>query len=143
MIKSQFIDALSRWGAEGLERFSVAGIGREFSPALSHICFKFKSEAEYAAYVVAMETQGAVTRMVHNGKEIVWCRLHSPALHGNLRLEWLELVEPKFEPPAVSGVSGIGYVVPGLPDVVKIPSQDGAVTFRYQPRHAAELARNT
>ena len=143
MIKGQFIDALVRWGAEGLERFSAAGIGGGLSPILSHICFKFKSEAEYAAYLMAVQTQGTVTRMIHNGKEIVWCRLHSPVQHNALQLEWLELVEPKFEHPAVSGVSSIGYAVPGLSDVVKLPSQDGAVIFRYQPRHAAELVRNS
>ncbi|MGZ9108966.1 MAG: hypothetical protein ACXW4B_09125 [Micavibrio sp.] len=143
MIKRQFIDALVRWGAEGLERFSAARIENGLSPVLSHICFKFQSDAEYAAYVMAMQTQGTVTRVIHNGKEIVWCRLYSPVQHNALQLEWLELVEPKFEHAAISGVSSIGYAVPGLSDVVKMPSQDGAVTFRYQPHHAAELARNT
>lgn len=140
MMKNQFTDALTRWGAEGVERFRAEGPPGEVTPALSHVCFKFGSAADYAAAKAMAGDLGAVIRKNHNGKEIVWCRLHDPVQSKGLRLEWLELVEPKGEPAAISGISAIGYAVSGLAEVVKIPSRDGGVIFRYQSRHAAELA---
>lgn len=106
-------------------------------PALSHLCFKFKSEADYRTTIQSAQNLGAITLKEFGGKEITWCRLSAPILS----LEWLELVQPKTEANAYNGLTAIGYAVPALKDVVKIQSKDGKITFRYQPLHAKELAQ--
>jgi len=83
---------------------------------------------------------GPITVQEFGGKEISWCHLHEPWMSGQLQLAWLELVEPKLEPHLCDAITSIGYAVPGLPQVIKIPSRDESVIFRYQARHARDLA---
>lgn len=106
-------------------------------PQLSHLCFKFKSEADYRATIESARHLGSVNHKEFGGKEITWCRLNAPIL----TLEWLELVQPKTETNAFNGITAIGYAIPELTDVVKIKSSDPAVIFRYQAPHANTLAK--
>jgi|GEM_PF-5718349 hypothetical protein len=109
----------------------------ETIPQLSHLCFKFKSEADYRATIESAQHLGVINHKEFGGKEITWCRLNAPILS----LEWLELVQPKTESNAYNGLTAIGYAVPELATAVKIQSADGKITFRYQPKHAAQLAQ--
>ena len=134
-MKDQFMAALQNLAHEGVDAFKAQHPGE---PRLSHICFKFPDDAAFRQGIDSAETLGGVTHKSFGGKEIIWCKLNEPAIAGRLTLEWLELVEP--EPGQTPhGVTAIAYAVPGLDSVVKIPSADGTVTFRFQGRHAAEL----
>ncbi|MBI2234817.1 MAG: hypothetical protein HYU57_07550 [Micavibrio aeruginosavorus] len=136
---AQAATALGDYALAGIAAFR-AGQGRDSAaPALSHLCFKFRDQAAYQSAIAAARTIGAVTQKDFKGKQITWCRLHKPIPAGDLRLEWLELVEPVDAPNADNAVTAVGYAVADLADVVKIPSADGKIVFRYQARHAAEL----
>lgn len=133
--------ALGDYAFTGIEAFR-AGQGRDSAaPALSHLCFKFRDHAAYESAIAAARVVGTVTQKDFKGKQITWCRLHQPIPADDLRLEWLELVQPADTPHTDNGITAVGYAVAGLADVVKIPSPDGRVIFRYQSHHAAELAR--
>ncbi len=135
-MKGQFMAALHNLAQDGVNAFKAQHPGE---PRLSHICFKFPDDAAFRQGIANAEKLGGVTHRSFGGKEIIWCKLHEPALAGSLTLEWLELVEPEMG-QTPHGVTAIAYAVPGLDSVVKIPSADGTVTFRFQGRHAAELA---
>lgn len=138
---TQAATALGGYALAGIEAFR-AGQGRDSAaPVLSHLCFKFRDQAAYESAVAAARVIGAVTQKDFKGKQITWCRLHQPIPAGALRLEWLELVEPAGAPNPDNAVTAIGYAAGYLTDVVKISSADGKIVFRYQARHAAELAR--
>ena len=140
-LKQQFIDAFTKHAPDGIARFK-----NEYpdspAPRLSHVCFKFKNPDSYGAYVASARTLGTVTQETFKGKQISWCKLNAPLQKGGLTLEWLELVEPRFEQNDFDGVTSIGYCVPNLPDVVKIPLPGTPVIFRYQALHAAEMAKS-
>ena len=105
----------------------------DFSPVLSHICFKFTDMTSYQEAIEAAKELGTVSNEQFNGKEISWCKLDNPIKSDDLTLEWLEMVEPKIEKNAFNGITSIGYYVPELADVVKIQSIDEAILYRYQP----------
>lgn len=138
-LREQFTSAVTLWAKEGLSRLREQDINAP-ATVLSHVCFKFTDSAAYEETVAAARTLGAVTQQAFGGKQISWCRLDEPVRLQGLALHWLELVEPKTEKSPASGVSSLGYFVSGLKDTVKIPSADGRVTFRYQPKHASALA---
>ena len=132
-LKQQFTEVFNSYAAEGVTRFD--------QPAtLSHVCLKFTSLESYAGYVEAARELGRVTQEEFNGKQITWCKLNAPLQQGALRLEWLEMVEPKVEKNAFDGVANIGYCVPELKSAVKLSSADNAMTFRYQSQHATQMA---
>ena len=135
-MREKFEAALDQYAAEGIAAFTALHPGE---PRLSHVCFKFPDAPAFRKGVAEAGTLGALTHKSFGGKEIVWCRLHHPAVAGSLTLEWLELVEPEAG-QAPHGVTAIGYAVTGLEKVIKIPSADGTVTFRFQGAHAAALA---
>lgn len=137
-LKQQFSDVFNLYAAEGVARFSQQDASA--APVFSHVCFKFSSLEAYADYVAAARELGRGTQEEFNGKQITWCRLSEPLQQGDLRLEWLEMVEPRVERHAFDGVANIGYSVPGLKDAVKLASSDKAMTFRYQSQHAASMA---
>lgn len=111
------------------------------APVLSHICFKFADLESYRAYKAAAETLGSVSTREFNGKEIAWCRLNAPWQQGNLSLEWVEMVEPRTETHPANTVASIGYAVETIGDPLKYDSDDAGIIYRYQSRHAAQLAR--
>lgn len=117
--------------------YVAEGAAHHADAQLSHLCFKFKNEADYRTIIESARTLGAITHKEFGGKEITWCRLNAPIL----TLEWLELVQPKTEANDFNGVTAIGYANPAIKDVVKIKSSDDAVLFRYQSLHASVLAQ--
>lgn len=127
---------------ETLARAGAAAYRTQYGvlPDLSHIAFKFGSPTTYDEYASQAVPLGTVTRAQHNGHEITWCKLHAPLQAGKLKLEWLEIIHPGKDPHHLSGVSSIGYCVPGLENVVKIQSANPEIIFRYQGKSAAELA---
>ena len=142
MIKQQFTDAFTQFAREGIARFkNVSPAGP--APRLSHVCFKFKNAEAYESYITAARELGAVKQETFKGKQISWCKLNAPLRKNELTLEWLELVEPRFEQNDFDGVTSIGYCVPGLPEPIKIPLPGTPVVFRYQSQHAAELVKKT
>lgn len=138
LLKQQFSDVFNLYAAEGVAQFRQRDPAA--APVLSHVCFKFSSLESYADYVAAARELGRVTQEEFNGKQITWCRLSEPLQQGDLRLEWLEMVEPRTEKQASDGVANIGYAIPGLTDAVKLASSDNSMTFRYQSQHAASMA---
>lgn len=135
-MKDQFTAALQNLAHEGVDAYKAQHQGE---PRLSHVCFKFPDDAAFRQGIAEAGKLGGVTHKSFGGKEIVWCKLDQPAMAGRLTLEWLELVEPEAGQNP-NGVTAIAYAVPELDHVIKIPSANGAVTFRFQGRHAAELA---
>ncbi len=107
------------------------------TPILSHICFKFNSQSDYLKAVDSAHQLGEVKHQEFKGKQITWCKLNTPFEKGSLKLEWLELVEPK-KPNTFNGVTSVGYCVPNLKETVKIVSPEESVIFRYQSKHASE-----
>lgn len=136
-IREHFTNVLDRHAQEGLDLFQVQNGG---IPVLSHACFKFTDLESYQHYNDAVMTLGAVTKQNFGGKEITWCHLHDPWTSGMLCVEWLELVEPKHEAHMCNAITSIGYAVQDLPQTVKILSRDESVLFRYQAKHARDLA---
>lgn len=134
MIAKQFSDAFNTYAAEGRSAYNGD------TPLLSHVCFKFASQEAYADYVSAAQALGRVTSEEFNGKEITWVQLAAPLEKDGLRLEYLELVEPRTEKHAFNGVANIGYAVPGLAAAVKLSSSDKEMSFRYQSQHAKQMA---
>lgn len=138
-LKKQVSDVFNSYAQDGIDRFTqqfpAAG-----EPVLSHLAFKFDSMEAYAETVAAAHALGRVTQEQFNGKEITWVRLAAPLEKNGLRLEYLEMVEPKTERHAFNGVANIGYAVEGLADVKKLPSSDGGTSFRYQSQHARQMA---
>lgn len=120
-----------------LKTYAPEGTAQNPAATLSHLCFKFKCEADYRTTIESARGMGVIHHKEFGGKEITWCRLTPPILS----LEWLELVQPKTENNAYNGVTSIGYAMSTLNDVIKIQSKDKKITFRYQPRHASELAQ--
>lgn len=135
-LKQQMTAAFNAYAREGTQRWT-GGAG---AAVLSHVCLKFTGLDAYARYVAVARELGVVTQETFKGKQITWCRLHTPLEHDGQRLEWLELVEPKLEQQAFDGVANIGYSVAGLPEAVRLTSQDAGMTFRYQSQHAAQMA---
>lgn len=135
-LKAQMTAAFNAYASEGVRSWK----DRSGTAELSHVCLKFTSLQSYAEYVAAARNLGVVTQEMFKGKEITWCRLSHPLEHDGQRLEWLELVEPRFEQQAFDGVANIGYSVTGLPEAVRIASNDSAMTFRYQAQHATQMA---
>jgi hypothetical protein len=138
LLRQQFSDVFNLYASEGIARFSQQDPAA--TPELSHVCFKFSSLEAYADYVAAARELGRVTQEEFNGKQITWCRLSEPLQQGDLRLEWLEMVEPRVERNAFDGVANIGYAVSGLKGAIKLVSSDKVMTFRYQSQHAAAMA---
>jgi hypothetical protein len=138
-------DKLREDVSEAFNRHAAAGItayaGRRDATVLSHVCFKFDSMEAYRETIESAKELGTVTQEEFNGKEISWCKLATPLEKGLLKLEWLEFVEPRSENHPFTGVSSIGYAVAGLTEPVKIPSDDDRVVYRYQGKHASELAK--
>jgi predicted metalloenzyme YecM len=132
ILKDQFTAAFDKYAKEGQD----AQAGAE----LSHVCFRFETPEAYAEYVEAARGVGTVTQEQFRGKEITWVKLAQPLEKGGLRLEYLEMVEPRTERHAFNGVANIGYAVAGLNGVVKLPSADGDMAFRYQSQHARQMA---
>lgn len=139
-----FLTALHRQMTDAFDAHAREGAALYHSrhgatPALSHMCFKFASVHAYEDYLIDAAALGALARRRHKGFEITWCHLREPLVAGELRLHWLELVHPEQGSNAVSGVTSIGYVVPGLGDAVKLPSSDPDIMFRYQGVGAEEI----
>lgn len=135
-LKHQMTAAFNAYAREGAQRWQ----GDAKPAVLSHVCLKFTTLDAYARYVAAARELGVVTQEIFKGKEITWCRLAQPLEGQGQRLEWLELVEPRLEQQGYDGVANIGYSVAGLPEAVRLVSQDAGMTFRYQSQHAAQMA---
>ncbi len=138
-LKKQFTDVFNAYAAEGALLFEKHQTGE--AAVLSHVCFKFSSQEAYADYVAAAHEIGTVSQEEFGGKQITWVRLAEPLEQNGLKLEWLEIVEPKTEKQAFNGVANIGYAVPSLPAAVKLQSADEKMLFRYQSQHAKAMAR--
>lgn len=132
LLKQQFTDAFNKYAAEGQ--------GAQKGAELSHICFRFASLEAYAEYVAAAREVGLVTQEQFRGKEITWVKLTAPLEKDGVKLEYLEMVEPKTERHAFNGVANIGYAVEGLAEVVRLDSSDKQMLFRYQGQHARQMA---
>lgn len=139
MLMEQTTRAFTALARQGVERFTGQYPAHP-APRLSNICFKFTGPESYAAYTAAARQIGVVTSQIFKGKEITWCKLHTPLRQDSLTLEWLELVEPKEETNTFDGVTSIGYAVPNLTETVKLPSDHPEIIFRYQENHASALA---
>jgi len=138
-LNEQLLDAFNTYGEEGLDALKDQ---QSDMPVLSHICFKFASLSTYKAYIQAGNEIGTVTHQRFKDKEISWCKLDQALQNGNLRLEWVELVEPKVENATPDGVSSIGYCVPDLKQTIKLQSKDAKILFRYQANHASDMANS-
>jgi predicted metalloenzyme YecM len=127
---------------ETLARAGAAAYRTKYGilPDLSHMVFKFGSPTTYEDYASQAVPLGAILRKQFQGREITWCKLHTPLQAGKLKLEWLEILHPGKDPHHLSGVSALTYHVPGLAETVKIDSSDPEIIFRYQAAHASELA---
>lgn len=128
-IQQQAAAAFEQYAHEGVLGLALAPV----TPTISHICFKFQSMESYKRYIEAAERFSLVSHEQFKGKEITWCKLDAPLVKDDIVLEWLEMVEPKTEQNEFDGVTSIGYVVPGLPDMIKNFSEDKAILFRYSP----------
>jgi hypothetical protein len=137
-LKKQFSDVFNLYAAEGVTRYQQQDSSA--APVLSHACFRFSSLKSYADHVDAAHDLGRMTQEEFNGKQITWCRLDEPLQQGSLRLEWLEMVEPRVEKHPFDGVANLGYAVADLTAAIKLPSSDKAMTFRYQAQHAKDMA---
>lgn len=135
-IQTQISEAFNRYAREGLEALRDVAPDNAPLAEIGHICLKFTSLASYNAYVDAAHALGPVAQEEFNGKQISWCRLKEPLKNGGLTVEWMEMVEPKLEQNDYDGVTSIGYRAKFLTETLKIPSADGAMTFRFQPHHA-------
>ncbi len=134
-LKEQFTKAFQSLAQEGIDSF------KDGTPVLSHVCFKFKGQESYQAYVAAARELGQVSQEEFNGKQITWCKLKEPLKKSDLTLHVLELVEPKEEKNAFDGVTSIGYSVADLSKTVKQQTKDANVIYRYQSQHASEMAK--
>lgn len=126
---------------ETLARAGAAAYRTQYGilPNLSHAVFKFGSPTMYDDYASQAVPLGTVKRTQFNGREITWCKLHTPLQAGKLKLEWLEIIHPGKDPHHLSGVSALTYHVPGLVETVKIDSPNPEIIFRYQALSAAML----
>ena len=137
-LTKQFTDVFNAYASDGAARYRETQ--PDATPVLSHVCFKFSSLEDYAGYVDAARSVGAVTQEQFNGKEITWVKLAAPLEKDGHRLEWLEMVEPLTEKHAFNGVANIGYAVKDLAGAVKLQSTDGKMLYRYQSLHAVDMA---
>lgn len=135
LLQKHVVDAFNLHAAAGIEAFKAVSAEE---PRLSHVCLKFESLAAYAETVKSARELGTVTQQEFKGKQITWCRLQIPAEKNGLKLEWIELVEPKHETNPFNGVTSIAYAVEKLEETVKISAQDGMI-YRYQNKHAEVL----
>lgn len=131
LILEQAFNALSLHGAGGFTAFDKHVPDSINKPVLSHICFKFENINAYKDHVTAADSLGHLKSEIFNGKEITWCKLHQPITKNDLRLEWLEIVEPKTERNAFNGVTSLGFYANGLTEVIKIPTMDENIIYRY------------
>jgi predicted metalloenzyme YecM len=135
-LEQQFTEAFDTLARAGSAAYRVKyGV----LPVLSHICFKFSSPHTYENYASEAVRLGKVTRTNHNGHEITWCKLHKPLSAGVLVLHWIELVHPAKDAHHATGVSSIGYSVKGLEEVIRLPSANPDIVFRYQGIGAEEM----
>lgn len=136
-LEQQCVDAFEAYARAGAAAYRMK---YAVLPSLSHLCFKFSNPGIYNDYIIYADRLGDLKRQEFNGHEITWCKLNEPLRAGKLVLEWLEFVHPSKDPHHSSGVASVGYVVPGLAEVIKIPSANPDVMFRYQGLSAAEMA---
>lgn len=118
--------AFNAHAQEGIHAWRQSG-----TPVLRHICLKFSSLAAYAETIAEAAALGPVVTEEFNGKEIAWCKMKQPLESADNTVAWIEMVEPRLETNAFDGVTSIGYSVEGLTGVVKLPSKDAGVLYRY------------
>ncbi|AGH98208.1 hypothetical protein [Micavibrio aeruginosavorus] len=140
-IKKTVQDTFEQYGTMGLDAFKNRFPAKAV-PGISHLCVEFTDEETYAACAAQAQEWGSVSVRPYNGRDITWCRLKQPFVHGDLTLYWLELLQPVNEPNDFNGVTSIVYAGDHMERVEKLPGPKNApIRFRYQKFSAETLAR--
>ena len=139
-IKKHCQDVFEQHGATGIAQFKTR-FPKKFIPKISHLCVEFTDDASYAACASMAATWGDVSLRPYKGRDITWCRLNTPFVHGDLTLYWLELLQPANEPNGFNGVTSIVYAGDAQERTEKIQGPaDSNIRFRYQKFGAEKLA---
>lgn len=77
-----------------------------------HVCYRVATAQRYAELKAWLHTQGTLlSEKDVNGRPIAAFRLHTPWMHGDRRIEVLELPSPKPDSPYAEGFEHVEFVV--------------------------------